>query len=111
VAALLHIKTTSWKTVTMTVRGDLDIREAPALRAAMTALLNRGDVTALNLDISDVTFIDSTGLGTIVVAHRIATDLGVTLQITASTLFAARLLSLLGADTVVPAPHRTETAQ
>jgi anti-sigma B factor antagonist len=109
VAAVLHITTTGWQTVTMTVRGELDIREAPALRAAMTALLNRGDVNAINLDISDVTFIDSTGLGTIVVAHRIAKAHGVTLQITASTLFAPRLLSLVGADAVVPAPYRTET--
>ena len=106
---MLDIKTTGWKTVTMVVRGELDIRQAPALRAAITALLNRGDVTAIDLDISDVTFIDSTGLGTIVVAHRIAKAHGVTLQITASTLFAPRLLSLVGADAVVPAPYRTET--
>ena len=108
---MLDIKTTGWKTVTMVVRGELDIRQAPALRAAITALLNRGDVTAIDLDISDVTFIDSTGLGTIVVAHRIAADLGVTLQVTTSSLFAARLMSLVGADAVVPAQHRTETAR
>jgi anti-anti-sigma factor len=98
VAAVLEIKTTGWETVTMVVRGELDMRQAPALRAAITALLNRGDLTAIDLDLSDVAFIDSTGLGTIVVGHRIAADLGVTLQVTASSLFAARLLSLVGAD-------------
>jgi anti-anti-sigma factor len=111
VAAVLEIKTTGWKTVTMVVRGELDMRQAPALRAAITALLNRGDLTAIDLDLSDVAFIDSTGLGTIVVGHRIAADLGVTLQVTASSLFAARLLSLVGADAVVPAQHRTQTAR
>jgi len=95
----------------MVVRGELDMGQATALRAAIIALLNRGDVTAIGLDISDVTFMDSTGLGTIVVAHRIAAGLGVTLQVTASSLFAARLLSVVGADAVVPAPHRTETAR
>jgi anti-sigma B factor antagonist len=110
-AAVLEIKTTGWKTVTMAVRGELDMCQAPAVRAAITALLNRGDLTAIELDLSDVTFIDSTGLGTIVVAHRIAADLGVTLQVTASSLFAARLLSLVGADAVAWAQHRTQTAR
>jgi anti-sigma B factor antagonist len=110
VAAVLGIKTTRWETVTMAVRGELDMRRAPALRAAITALLNRGDVTAIDLDINDVTFIDSTGPGTIVVAHRTAAGLRVTLQVTASSLFAARLLSLICADAVVPAQHRTKTA-
>jgi anti-sigma B factor antagonist len=106
---VLDIKSTGWKTVTTVVRGELDMRQATALRAAITGLLNRGDVTAIDLDISDVTFIDSTGLGTIVVAHRIAAELGVSLRVTASSLFAARLLNFIGADAVVRAQQRTET--
>ena len=95
---MLEIETTGRGAVSLAVRGELDMLHAPSLRAAVTGLLNRGDVTAITLDIRGVTFIDSTGLGTVVVAHRIAAGVGVALRVTAASPAAARLTQFLGAD-------------
>ena len=80
---MLDIRTTGRRTVTVAVRGDLDLDHASALRAAVTALLNRGDVTAIDLDI--------------------AAGVGVTLRLTAVSPPTAKLLHLLGADDLLPA--------
>jgi anti-sigma B factor antagonist len=95
---VLQIHITGADPVTVTVRGELDLPHAAQLRAAITDLLNRGGMTTINLDIEDVTFVDSTGLGTLVVAHRVCRTAGVTLRLTAVNPFAARLLTVVGAE-------------
>jgi anti-anti-sigma factor len=105
---VLDIRTTGSGDVTVVVRGELDLRHAPDLRAAITALLNRGDVTDIDLDISGVTSVDASGLGTVIVAHRVAAGVGVDLRITAVSPLTGRLLHLLGADHLVPAPRTPE---
>ena len=87
----------------MAAYGELDMHHAPDMRAAMTALLNRGDVIGINLDLSGLTLIDACGVGTIVVAHRIATNVRVNLRLTAVTPSTARVLRLTGAGELVPA--------
>lgn len=105
---VLDIQTTGRGNVTVAVRGELDLRHAPALRAAITALLNRGDVTAIDLDLSAVTAADPSGLGTVIVAHRIAAGVGVDLRLTEVSPLTGRLLRLLGADELVPAQRQAE---
>jgi anti-sigma B factor antagonist len=51
------------------VGGELDLHAAPELRGAFDELMEK-DVRALLLDLTDVTFIDSTALGAIVGAHK-----------------------------------------
>lgn len=87
--------------VALAVRGDLDCATAPQLREAITALINRGGVTAIGLDLRRVGFVDSTGIGTLVVAQRICAEVGVRLRLTAVNAFAARILGTVGvADTL-----------
>lgn len=105
---MLDIQTTGRGKITVAVRGELDLRNAPALRAAITALLNRGDVTAIDLDLGAVTSADPSGLGTVIVAHRIAAGVGVGLRLTEVSPLTGRLLQLLGADELVPAQRRAE---
>jgi anti-sigma B factor antagonist len=100
---MFEIETTGSGIVDMAVSGELDMHRAPQMRAALTAVLNRGDVTAINLDLSAVTVLDATGVGTIIVAHRIATNVRVDLRLTAVSPLAARLLSLTGAEALLPA--------
>jgi anti-anti-sigma factor len=95
--AVLNIQTTGCGTVTVVVCGKLDVACADQLRAVITELLNRGDVTAINLDVNGVTFADSTGLGTVIVAHRIATAVGVSLRCSAAPPIEGELAHLLGA--------------
>ena len=51
------------------VGGELDLHAVPELRAAFDKLMEEGP-RALVLDLSEVTFIDSTALGAIVGVHK-----------------------------------------
>lgn len=59
---------TSADRVVVLVRGDVDSATSPQLRAVVDAMLRDG-VSELELDLSDLTFLDSTGLG--VIAHAV----------------------------------------
>jgi anti-anti-sigma factor len=97
--------------VIVAVRGELDCATADQLRAAITALLNRGDVHAIGLDLRGLDFIDSTGIGTLVVAQRISAQVGVRFRLTAVSAFAARVLGVLGVDIMLGLPPaRIDTA-
>jgi anti-anti-sigma factor len=90
--------------VVVQVRGVLDCATADRLRAAVTALLNRGGTTTIGLDLRGLDFIDSTGIGTLVVAQRICQQVGVGLRLTAASAFAARLLGMVGVDAALGLP-------
>jgi len=57
------------------VAGELDLSSVPQLRSCLSDLVNRGEVD-LVLDLSGVTFCDSTALGVFVGAHRRVTASG-----------------------------------
>jgi anti-anti-sigma factor len=52
----------------LTVRGDIDLATAPALRDVVLPTLERG--TGLCIDLSDVTFIDSSGVNVLLDSVR-----------------------------------------
>ncbi|MGC9665545.1 STAS domain-containing protein [Planosporangium sp. 12N6] len=90
--------------VVLAVNGELDCATADQLRTAITALLNRGGLTAIGLDLRGLSFVDSTGIGTLVVAQRISHQVGVRLRLTAVSAFAARILGILGLDVTLGLP-------
>jgi anti-anti-sigma factor len=101
---MLDIQVTGSGTVEVSVRGELDLEDAPSLRSLLTALLNRGDVTRIDLDLAGVTFVDATCAGTLIVAHRIAANVRVDLRLTAVSPPAAQVLAVMAAaDRVGPA--------
>lgn len=113
---MFSIDITGCGSIIVAVRGELDTLHAPTLRSAITGLLNRGNVTAIKLDVTAVTSVDSIGLGTIVVAHRIAAALGVELRLIGPSPVAALSPALLGvapassSRTAVTAGGRLQTA-
>lgn len=78
------------------------MRHAPQLRESLLALLNRGDVTRVNLDLGAVTLLDATGAGALIVTHRIATHRRVALRITAVSVAVVQILTLVGATDLLP---------
>jgi anti-sigma B factor antagonist len=58
------------------VTGELDVASAPALRDTLLALLDRGDGASLVVDLRGVTFIDSTGIGSLLRIHHRQSLLG-----------------------------------
>jgi anti-sigma B factor antagonist len=79
------------------IDGELDLRSAVDLRAEVSAMLaERPLPTDVEVDLAGVTFMDSLGLGTLVVGHRICAQLGVRLRVRNPSPFAARLLTISG---------------
>jgi anti-sigma B factor antagonist len=60
---------TQGKTSIITLRGEIDVYTAPRLRQALIDLVSQG-ATDIVVDMDKVDFLDSTGLGVLVGAHR-----------------------------------------
>ena len=87
---------------TVTVRGDVDATTAPDLRACLLAALDRPDGAAVEVDLSQVTFLDSAGLTVLVVAHQAAQRAGRAVRIRCGASRAVtRPLALTGLSTVL----------
>ncbi len=92
---------------TVSVRGDVDATTAPALRARLLEVL-RGDVD-VDLDLRDVTFLDSAGLTALVVAHQEASSTGRALRMHCGRSRAVvRPLEITGLTTVFTIVHATQ---
>ena len=77
------------------VAGEVDVSNAPELRDALDKVLAE-EPTAIEVDLSEVPYIDSTGIGVLVgTAHR-AHDKNVSLVVSNPQHNVARVLDLLG---------------
>lgn len=80
----------------VTVAGEVDVSCADELRTAIDAQLAGGVTGELVIDIAEVPYIDSTGIGVLVgAAHRVA-EAGGTLVVARPQRNVARVLGLLG---------------
>lgn len=89
--------------VLLDVSGEIDLHTAPTLRAALEPAVDAaGDShPAVVVDLSGVAFIDSTGLGELVGAHKALVEKGARLHLAASNERVRRLLSITGLDEVL----------
>lgn len=91
------------------VSGEVDLHTAPRLRAALDEAV--GDATsgagpgaatpAVLVDLAGVSFIDSTGLGELMAAHKALDAAGGRLHLVVVTDRVARVLALTGLDEVL----------
>jgi anti-sigma B factor antagonist len=77
------------------VNGDVDAASSPTLRDALMALLAVGE-REINVDLTDVSFIDSTGLGVVIDLLRA----GAVITIVGASPHARRLIDLTGITTL-----------
>jgi anti-anti-sigma factor len=68
-------------TIVVAPEGDVDVDNAAVLRQVLQQVVDRGDCTRLDIDMSAVTFLDSSGLGMLVAAQRAAGARGITLKL------------------------------
>jgi len=95
----------------LAVRGELDLATIDVLKTTVSTYIGRtGHIV---LDLSEMTFCDSTGLGTFVGLHRQSAAAGGRLSLAAPRRRIDDLLKLSGIDRVIPVfatPHQALTA-
>jgi anti-sigma B factor antagonist len=79
--------------------GEIDFTSAGPVQATLTAMVLPGGGTVV-ADLSQVTFIDSSGLGVLVQAHRVARERDTRLLVVASSPV-RKMLRLTALDTVL----------
>ena len=84
-------------TTTVTVAGEVDLDTAPHLRQALTSTTT----AHVHVDLTGVPFMDSTGLGVLIAAHKRALDRSGTLVVLCDDDRILRLFRLTGLDTVL----------
>ena len=77
------------------ITGEVDVSNADELRSALDAAL-AGAAAELTVDLSEVPYIDSTGIGVLVGAAHRASDAGKKLVVANPQKNVARVLGLLG---------------
>jgi anti-anti-sigma factor len=82
-------------TVRIAVRGELDMAAAPDLSEAIAKAAGNG-VTTVVLDLSAVTFLDSSAIGALVASGRDAAEAGARLQIGPRSDIVTRVLEITG---------------
>jgi anti-anti-sigma factor len=90
-------------------QGEIDIATVGSLLAAVTEQLARGAVD-LVLDLSTVTFIDSTGLGVLVAAGKKTRDMGGSACLVSREPRVLRVLAVTGIDKALPVYATTRQA-
>ena len=89
---------TSAAETTLSVTGEIDLETAPQLRDALMAVVTTAQSQVL-IDLSGVSFMDSTGLHTLMAAKRRADISGVELAVTHPSHVVERLLEVTGLTT------------
>lgn len=77
--------------------GELDVATAPALEEAMASAFG-ADPSSMVVDLTDLTFLDSTGIRVLVTAGRVAEGTGCSIVLMAPTAQVLRALRLTGVD-------------
>jgi anti-sigma B factor antagonist len=95
--------------VLLRAKGDLDAYTAPGLRTQLHDA-TAGDADLVVVDLADITFIDSAGLGALVGAHRRMREGGGRLRIVRPPALVARAFELTGLDEVLDLRDDSEQA-
>lgn len=80
------------------VSGEVDVYSAPTLRDGLAELLQKG--SSVVVDLSQVGFLDSTGLGALVAARTTASEHGAALPLVCTHQRILKLFTITGLDGV-----------
>lgn len=87
--------------VIMTVSGEVDVYTAPQLRSALEERV-AAEQTRIVVDLQEVGFLDSTGLGVLVGRLKALRKIGGSLHVVCTRESILRLFSITGLDRVLP---------
>jgi anti-sigma B factor antagonist len=92
------------------LRGSLDLATSPTVRAALMDATEKGKRDIV-VDLTQLEFLDSTGLGALIGAHRRAAEHNGTLRLIVSEGPIARLLNITGLIRVLSVYHSLDDAK
>lgn len=95
---------------TLTLGGELDIGSVPILHAAIARIFKAASARRITLDLSGLSFIDSTGLAEIILTSRLCERDGFELTLTPGSRAVQRLFELTGLIDALPFSATTEDA-
>ena len=84
------------QTVTVGVAGEIDLAAGAAVEAAIMAALADQDVDTVVVDLTEVTFLDSSGISVLLKARRAADDRAVTYRAVGADGIVRKVLELTG---------------
>jgi|HubBroStandDraft_6_1064221.scaffolds.fasta_scaffold484392_2 anti-sigma B factor antagonist len=80
--------------------GELDLASAPQLRELLVTMLIEDGPSRLVIDLSDLVYLDSTGLSVLVTAHKRASSTGTELTLANPNASVTRLLGITALDQI-----------
>jgi anti-sigma B factor antagonist len=84
--------------------GDLDLLNAPLVRDELVRRLDEG-VSRLSVDLSELNFLDSTGIATLVVVRKHALELGIGFDVHSPREAVCQVLEACGVDELFGLAH------
>jgi anti-sigma B factor antagonist len=106
----IDLKTEENGALLFKLRGSLDLATAPTVRAALSEAAEKGN-HELIVDLTQLEFLDSTGLGVLIGAHRRAAEHGGSLRLIVNEGPISRLLNITGLIAVFSVYHSIEDAR
>ena len=97
-------------TLVFILRGSLDLATSPTIRAALTDAADKGHRNII-VDLSGLEFLDSTGLGALIGAHRRAGEHEGSLRLVVREGPILRLLNITGLIRIFAVFHSLEDAR
>jgi anti-sigma B factor antagonist len=98
------------RTLVFKLRGSLDLATAPTVRAALSDATEKGNHDLI-VDLTHLEFLDSTGLGVLIGAHRRAAERGASFRLIVSDGPISRLLNITGLIGVFAVYHSIADAR
>lgn len=95
--------------LTLTVLGEIDHHSAKEIRREVDALILDARPEHIYIDLSCVSFMDSSGLGLIMGRYALAAELGVTISVLNPTDSVARIILMAGLEKIVPIERRKQS--
>lgn len=98
------------KTLTAKINGELDHHGAKNVRTEIDSYINENNIDLLILDLSGMTFMDSSGIGSIIGRYKLINDLGGKMAIVGVSSQTDKLLEISGIKKIIPIYNNADTA-
>lgn len=99
------------QTLFLNLTGELDMRTSESLRQAIDTEIDRRGIRTVILNLHDVTFVDSSGLGVILGRYKKLLPLGGKIQITQVPPHIYKIMELSGLPKIIPFENESPNQQ